>query len=145
MTDLVRFLLGTVGFFFLIVLPLLFYLKSRAQPVKRIVLYIFVVYVLWYLPYAPIHEGSHFLGGRLSGMHLKSSQFIPPFWKGDFVHGYVTWENGKLWQMLLELPSPLCDRWIHRCTSFSLVLEANSICAVSRRAHSGADSSSLCV
>jgi hypothetical protein len=106
MTDLVRFLLGTVGFFFLIVLPLLFYLKSRAQPVERIVLYIFVVYVLWYLPYAPIHEGSHFLGGRLSGMHLKSSQFIPPFWKGDFVHGYVTWENGKLWQMLLSCQAP---------------------------------------
>ena len=106
MTDLTRFLVGGIGFFFLIVLPLLFYLKRRTQSDKRIVLYIFVIYALWYLPYAPIHEGSHFLGGRLSGMHSKSSQFVPPFWRGDFVHGYVTWENGKPWQMLLSSQAP---------------------------------------
>lgn len=106
MTDLARFLTGFVFFSFLIVIPLLFYLKRRAQTGKRIVLYILAIWILWYLPYAPIHEGSHFLGGHLAGMQLKSHQFIPPFWKGDFVHGYVTWENGEPWQMLLMSQAP---------------------------------------
>jgi len=106
MTDLARFLNGAVGFFLLIVIPLLFYLKRRAQTEKRIVLYILAIWILWYLPYAPIHEGSHFLGGHLAGMQLKSHQFVPRFWNGDFVHGYVAWENGKQWQILLSCQAP---------------------------------------
>ena len=106
MTDLARFLIGAVGFFLLIVIPLLFYLKRRAQTEKRIVLYIFAIWILWYLPYAPIHEGSHFLGGHFAGMQLESHQFIPRFWRGDFVNGYVTWEAGEQWQMLLMSQAP---------------------------------------
>jgi len=106
MTDLARFLAGFVFFFFLIVIPLLFYLKRRAQTGKRIVFYILAIWILWYLPYAPIHEGCHFLGGHIAGMQLKSHQFIPPFWRGDFVHGYVDWENGKQWQILLSCQAP---------------------------------------
>jgi len=106
MTDLARFLDGAVGFFLLIVIPLLFYLKRRSQTEKRIVLYIFAIWILWYLPYAPIHEGSHFLGGHFAGMQLKSHQIIPRFWRGDFVNGYVTWENGEPWQMLLMSQAP---------------------------------------
>jgi hypothetical protein len=106
MTDLARFLNGAVGFFLLIVIPLLFYLKRRAQTEKRIVLYILAIWILWYLPYAPIHEGSHFLGGHLAGVQLKSHQFVPRFWNGDFVHGYVAWENGKQWQILLSCQAP---------------------------------------
>jgi hypothetical protein len=58
MTHLARFLIGGVGFFLLIVIPVLFYLKRRAQTQTRIVLYILAIWILWYLPYAPIHEGS---------------------------------------------------------------------------------------
>jgi hypothetical protein len=106
MTDLARFLTGGVGFFLLIVIPLFFYLHKRAQTEKRIVLYILAIWILWYLPYAPIHEGSHFLGGHLAGMQLKSHQFIPRFWRGDFVNGYVTWENGEPGQFLLMSQAP---------------------------------------
>ena len=106
MTDLARFLVGGLGFFLLIVIPVLFYLKRRGQTDKRIVLYILAIWVLWYLPYAPIHEGSHFLGGRLAGMQPKSYQLVPPFWEGDFVHGYIVWENGKQWQVLLSCQAP---------------------------------------
>ena len=106
MTVLSRFLVGAVGFFFLIVLPLLFYLKRRALTNPRVVLYFFMIYALWYLPYAPIHEGCHFLAGRLSGMQATSYQFVPRFWRGDFVNGYINWSDGKSWQMLLSCQAP---------------------------------------
>lgn len=106
MTDLSRFLHGAFAFFFLIMLPLLFYLKRRGVANKRIVPYFFTVYALWYLPYAPIHEGCHFLAGRLSGMHASSYQLMPHFWGGDFVNGYINWSNGKPWQILLSCQAP---------------------------------------
>ncbi len=130
MTDQARFLLGSLGYFLLIVVPILAYLKKRAVSNQRIVIYTFVLWILWYVPYAPIHEGSHFVGGSLAGLHLKSHQFIPPFWRGDFLHGYVTWERGEPWQMLLMSQAPysidgliillglLLFRWRSRFTPF---------------------------
>ena len=106
MTDLSRFLLGFVGFFFLIVLPLLFYLKRRGLTSKRIILYFFVIYAIWYVSYAPIHEGGHFLFGWLSGLHANSTQFVPRFWQGDFVNGYINWSDGRPWQILLSCQGP---------------------------------------
>jgi hypothetical protein len=106
MTDSARFFLGSLGYFLLIVLPVLFYLKRRAQTKTRIVLYTFALWFLWYLPYAPIHEGCHFLAGALAGLHVKSYQLIPRFWRGDFVHGYISWEDGKPWQLLLSCQAP---------------------------------------
>jgi hypothetical protein len=106
MTDMARFFLGSLGYFLLIVLPVLFYLKWRAQTNIRIVLYTFALWFLWYLPYAPLHEGCHFLAGALAGLHVKSYQLIPRFWRGDFVHGYVSWEEGKPWQLLLSCQAP---------------------------------------
>ena len=106
MTDQARFLLSSLGYLLLIVVPILAYLKKRAETNQRIVIYTFVLWMLWYLPYAPVHEGCHFVVGSLAGMHLKSHQFIPPFWRGDFIHGYVTWEHGEPWQMLLMSQAP---------------------------------------
>jgi hypothetical protein len=105
-TNQARFLLGSLGYFLLIVVPILVYLKKRAETNQRIVTYTFVLWILWYLPYAPVHEGCHFVVGSLAGMHLKSHQFIPPFWRGDFTHGYVTWEHGEPCQMLLMSQAP---------------------------------------
>ncbi len=50
MTDLARFLVGVCGFLFLIVLPLVSYLKRRGLTNKQFFLYFFLVYLLWYLP-----------------------------------------------------------------------------------------------
>jgi len=79
MTDQARSLLGSLGYFLLIVVPVLAYLRKRAETNQRIVRDTFVLWILWYLPYAPVHEGCHFVAGSLAGMHLKSHQFIPPF------------------------------------------------------------------
>ena len=106
MNDQARFLLSSLGYLLLIVVPILAYLKKRGETNRRIVIYTFVLWMLWYLPYAPVHEGCHFVVGSLAGMHLKSHQFIPPFWRGDFIHGYVTWEHGEPWQVLLMSQAP---------------------------------------
>ncbi len=105
MTHHARFLVGVVAFFILIVLPLLLYLKRRAVTNQRMVLYFFTIYALWYLTYAPIHEGCHFIAGRLSGMQAKSYQLMPRFWRGDFVNGYIDWD-GTRWQKLLSCQAP---------------------------------------
>lgn len=106
MTELSRVLLGVACFFLLIALPLLAYLKKRGLSNVRMVSYFFLNYVFWYLPYAPIHEGAHFIGGRISGMHAKSFQFLPRFWRGDFVNGYIEWSDGLPWQMALSTQAP---------------------------------------
>src|SRR5512140_872105 len=112
MTDLSRFLHGFCGFLFLIMLPLLSYLKRRGVTNNQVFLYFFSIYLLWYLPYAPIHEGAHLVAGWLTGMQAKSYQLLPHFWKGDFVNGYIEWSEGKHWQILLSCQAPyLLDGW----------------------------------
>ncbi|MGP8173778.1 MAG: hypothetical protein ACLP7O_04425 [Terracidiphilus sp.] len=106
MTDSAQFCLGGIGFFLLVVVPVVFYLKRRGETNKRLVLSIFAIWILWNLFHAPIHEISHFLGGHCVGLHLKDCQLIQRFWKGDFVHGYVTWKDGKPWQLLVMSQAP---------------------------------------
>ncbi len=106
MTDLGRFALGGIGFFLLIVLPAVWYLKRRGETDKRLVLSILVIWILWNLVHAPIHEISHFLGGRLVGLHARDYQLIQHFWSGDFTHGFISWEGGELWQILVSSQAP---------------------------------------
>lgn len=127
MTDFSRFLLGVVGFVFVIMLPLLFYLKRRGVTNKRLILYFFIIYAVWYLSYAPIHEGFHFLAGRLSGMHANSYQFVPRFWRGDFVNGYIDWSDGKPWQMLLSCQAPYAIDGLIVVLGYVLLRKRNSI------------------
>ena len=106
MTDHSRFLLGFVAFILLIASPLLVYLRKRVVSNARMILYFFIIYLLWYLPYAPIHEGAHYLGGRITGLHASSYQLLPHFWRGDFVNGYIKWIDGRPWQILLSSQAP---------------------------------------
>jgi len=106
MTDLARFALGGTGFFLLSVLPVVWYLKRRGVTDKRLVLSIIEIWILWNLVHAPIHEMSHFLGGRLVGLHARDYQLIQHFWKGDFTHGFISWEGGEPWQILESSQAP---------------------------------------
>jgi hypothetical protein len=106
MSDRDRWLLGFGMFVVVIMLPLLLYLKRRAVPTGRIVPYFFLVYALWYLPYAPFHEACHFLAGRFTGLHAESYRFVPRFWEGDFVNGYIKWSNGEPWQIRFSCQAP---------------------------------------
>ncbi len=106
MADHSRFLLGFVAFILLIAIPLLVYLRKRVVSNARMILYFFAIYLLWYLPYAPIHEGAHYFGGRIAGLHASSCQLLPNFWRGDFVNGYIKWIDGRPWQILLSSQAP---------------------------------------
>lgn len=106
MTDSARFLLGSLLFFFVIVVPVLGYLKLRRVNNVRIVLSILAIWLLWNVVNAPIHEGAHMLAGRLVGMHVRDYQLLPHFWTGDFVHGYVTWEPVNTQRMPVSTAGP---------------------------------------
>ncbi len=106
MTDLARARLGAVGFLLFIVVPLVFYLKRRGQTDRRMVLSIFGIWIIWNLVHGPIHEISHLLGGWLVGQHVKDYRLIQHFWEGDFVRGYISWENGRQAQYMVSTPAP---------------------------------------
>jgi hypothetical protein len=106
MSDRARLLLGVLMFVVVIMLPLLLYLKRRAVSNRRIIPYFFLIYALWYLPYAPFHEACHFLAGRFTGLQAKSYRFLPRFWEGDFVNGYINWSGGQPWQIRFSCQAP---------------------------------------
>lgn len=106
MTDSARFLLGSVLFFFVIVLPVLGYLKLRRASNLRLVFSILAIWLAWNFVNAPIHEGAHFLAGRLVGMHARECRLLPPFWRGDFVHGYISWEEENMQRLPVSTAGP---------------------------------------
>lgn len=106
MTDTGRFALGSLLFFFVIVLPVLGYLKLRRVSDLRIVLSIPAIWLLWNIVNAPIHEGGHILAGRLVGMHEWDYQLLPHFWRGDFVHGYARWDQANVQRMPMSTAGP---------------------------------------
>jgi hypothetical protein len=93
-TDLARTLQGGVQVFLVFVIPLLIYFKRRHIPAGRTVLCVLAVYAIWFISCSPTHEGAHLLAGVLAGMEVRDYQLVPPFWTGDFVHGYVSWHGG---------------------------------------------------
>ncbi len=73
----------------LIILPLtIFFQRSGWQP-KSYIPAILLLYVIWYLSYAFLHEASHLLGVWVTGTKVEGYQLIPHFWKGDFSTGYI--------------------------------------------------------
>ena len=130
MTDAARFQLGGLAFFLLIVIPVFFFLKRRRESDWRLVLSILGIWVIWNLIHAPVHEGSHFLGGLLVGQHAKDYRLIQHFWEGDFVNGYISWESGTRAQYRVSTLAPyaidalmvlfgfLLLRWPNRLSPF---------------------------
>ena len=106
MTDAARANLGFVAFFLIIVVPVFFYMKRRGDSDRRIVLSIFGLWIFWNLVHAPIHEGSHLMGGLLVGQHVKEYRLIQHFWSGDFVRAYISWRNGTRTQFMVSTLAP---------------------------------------
>jgi hypothetical protein len=94
MSDVARTAQGAVQVIVVFVVPLLIYFAKRKLAPARTVLYVFLVYAIWFISYSPTHEGAHLLGGLLAGLEVRSYQLLPPFWKGDFIHGYIRWHDG---------------------------------------------------
>lgn len=107
MTEFARTLQGGVQILIVFVIPLVIYFRRWDLKASRIVTYVLAVYAIWFLSYSPTHEGAHLAGGLLAGLDVQSYQLLPPFWRGDFVHGYIAWRpGGRPGAMLVSTVSP---------------------------------------
>ena len=74
-----------------LILPLIFFYQRSGLDWKRYVVLIVILYVVWYLTYALLHESMHMLGVVLVHKTIQSYQLIPHFWSGEFGTGYVNY------------------------------------------------------
>ncbi len=73
----------------LIILPVILLGQSFRASTSRIIITTAVIYALWYLSYALLHELSHMLGFGLAGVDITGCKLIPSFWRGEFGNAYV--------------------------------------------------------
>jgi len=74
---------------------------------KIIVICLFVIPILWYLTYAPLHEISHILGTYFAGGKVVDVKLIPRFWMGEFAVAWITPIGLSYpWQNLVMLSAP---------------------------------------
>jgi hypothetical protein len=73
-----------------LVMPLLvLYLKGN-WPLRKVILCLVVIPILWYFTYAPLHELSHAAGVYLVGGKVIGYKLIPRFWLGEFARAWIT-------------------------------------------------------
>ncbi|HUX53988.1 MAG TPA: hypothetical protein VMV56_06220 [Williamwhitmania sp.] len=72
-----------------IVLPLIVYCQQCYASRKQLILNIALLYSIWFLSYAFLHELSHMFGSWITGAKISGYQLIPPFWKGDFRTAFI--------------------------------------------------------
>ena len=90
-----------------LVMPLLvLYIKGN-WPLRKFILPLVVIPILWYLTYAPLHELSHAAGIYLVGGKVTVWKLIPRFWLGEFARAWVI-PSGitQSWQQLTMTAFP---------------------------------------
>ena len=88
----------------LIMLPLVLFYQRSSWTFKEYVLSIVVIYLIWYITYALLHELSHMLGALIFDKTIFGYKLIPKFWEGDFGVGYVNYDyksDGKDFVIIL--------------------------------------------
>jgi hypothetical protein len=84
-------LIVTIEIALLIILPLIIFFKRSEWNYRSYIFIIPVLYLIWYLSYALLHELSHMLGVWISGKEIYNYQLIPHFWEGEFGKGFVNY------------------------------------------------------
>jgi hypothetical protein len=99
--------LVTVEILLTIVLPLLALYLRGPWPLRKGVVCLATIPVLWYPLYAPIHELSHLAGDCLVGARVTEIKLIPRFWQGEVARAWVTAEGiSGNWQQLISTGFP---------------------------------------
>jgi hypothetical protein len=70
-------------------LPIVLFYRNSSWKPKQYIPVIIIVYVVWYLTYALLHEICHLVSAIIQGLKVYKYQLIPYFWKGEFGKGYV--------------------------------------------------------
>jgi hypothetical protein len=90
-----------------IVAPLLYLYLRGTWALRNIIFCLFVIPVLWYLTYSPLHELSHVAGTYLAGGKVTYIKLIPRFWLGEFAQAWITREDiTQGWQLLVSTGFP---------------------------------------
>ena len=97
----------TLEVLMIIVVPLLFLFLRGKWPLKTTIICLFVIPVIWYLTYSPIHELSHALGTYIAGGRVTEYKLIPSFWEGVFAVAWIKHTGLDLpWQNLVMSSAP---------------------------------------
>ena len=102
-----NYLLYTCEILLFLVMPLLvLYIKGN-WPLRKVILPLVVIPILWYFTYAPLHELSHAAGIYLVGGKVIVWKLIPRFWLGEFARAWIT-PSGitQSWQQLTMTAFP---------------------------------------
>lgn len=102
-----NYLFYTCEIFLFLVMPLLvLYIKGN-WPLRKVILPLVVIPILWYFTYAPLHELSHAAGVYLVGGKVIGYKLIPRFWLGEFARAWIT-PSGitQSWQQLTMTAFP---------------------------------------
>lgn len=84
-------ILNTIELALLIILPLIIFYQRGPWGIFAY-LYIPLIYLIWYLTYALMHEACHLLGAYIFGKEIFDMQLIPHFWEGQFGTGYIEYD-----------------------------------------------------
>lgn len=85
-----NYLLYTGEILLVVVTPLLvLYIKGN-WPLRKVILSLVIIPILWYFTYAPLHELSHAAGLYLVGGKVIDYRLIPSFWLGEFAGAWIT-------------------------------------------------------
>lgn len=82
-------IIGTLGITIIIIYPLIrFYQRSNWTKTQNLI-GITGLTILWFLIATPLHEISHMIGAKISGLIITDYQLLPRYWTGDFRTAYI--------------------------------------------------------
>ncbi|MGM0552095.1 MAG: hypothetical protein ACQESW_13535 [Bacteroidota bacterium] len=88
-----------------LMLPLILFYQRSVWPAKKYIPLLVVLYLIWYVTYALMHELSHLLGVLIMGKDLQGYQLLPRFWQGEFGYGVVHYnfvgDRADFWIILM--------------------------------------------
>jgi len=88
-----------------LMLPLILFYQRSTWEAKRYIPVLVVLYLIWYVTYALMHELSHLFGVWIMGKDLQGYQLLPKFWKGEFGYGVVHYnfvgDRADFWIILM--------------------------------------------
>ncbi len=99
-------LINTIELAICLILPLIIFYQRSQWPIKRMLYYIPILYVIWYLSYGTFHELSHLFVVWISGKEIYNYQLISRFWEGQFGTGFVNYDYQADWKDFFIISSP---------------------------------------
>ncbi|HPF01990.1 MAG TPA: hypothetical protein PLV06_07705 [Bacteroidales bacterium] len=99
-------IIGTLGIILIVILPLIRFYQRSNWTKTQILIGIIGLTILWFLIATPLHELSHMIGAKISGVKITDYQLLPKYWAGDFRTAYIKPEYDTRFQEFVVRTSP---------------------------------------